>query len=408
MSKFKSKIFGDVNNPTQPKIIDSPKSSSKLPFKPVIASQAISSPPKEHGTYVSDQIYAISLVEARPKYIHLELSNHDGSINGKIWATAADQSDLMERLSQSPVIIINGRYDEYPKDSGNISIVISSFSCTDDIADAGSLVQSITNQEYLDDLSSELMFYIEQMTQEHQTFAIELLSCVWPQFTKAPAAVGHHHNYVNGLFEHTIEVMRIFYHLATKSSKEEIFEEIMKIKDIQTKAFIEDFTIKQETATSRYVMSFINDDSAHFEWFISNVIKRTAKEPMNINLSLGLLSTLFHDVAKIIEYGYPNDDKAAMYELFLSMDIPASKSYSLNVDSVGSTYGHLVLGSNMIAKHQSETEYPLPYTDILDIQHIILSHHGKLEWGAVTTPRTVTALLVHIADYIDAKFATEK
>lgn len=408
MSKFKSKIFGDVNNPNQPKVIDSHKSSRKLPFKPVIASQAITSPPKEHGTYVSDQIYAISLVEARPKYIHLELSNHDGSINGKIWATATEQPDLVKRLSQSPVIIINGRYDEYPKDSGNISIVIQSFSCTDTITDDGLLVKSITNQKYLDNLSSELMFYIEQMAPEHQTFAIELLSRVWSQFTKAPAAVSHHHNYINGLFEHTIEVMRTFYHLATKSSKEEIFEEIMKIKEIQTKTFIEDFTIKQETATSKYVMSFINDDSAHYEWFISNLIKLTAKESMNISVSLGLLSTLFHDVAKIIEYGYPNDDKSSMYDLFLSMSFPESKSYAINVDPIGSTYGHLVLGSNLIAKHQSETDHPLAYSDILDIQHIILSHHGKLEWGAVTTPHTATALLVHIADYIDAKFSTEK
>ena len=35
--------------------------------------------------------------------------------------------------------------------------------------------------------------------------------------------------------------------------------------------------------------------------------------------------------------------------------------------------------------------------------HIILSHPGKKEWGAVTEPKTVEAWLVSVADLTDSK-----
>jgi len=37
------------------------------------------------------------------------------------------------------------------------------------------------------------------------------------------------------------------------------------------------------------------------------------------------------------------------------------------------------------------------------LQHIILSHHGKLEWGSPVEPATIEAVIVHHVDNLDAK-----
>jgi 3'-5' exoribonuclease len=38
-----------------------------------------------------------------------------------------------------------------------------------------------------------------------------------------------------------------------------------------------------------------------------------------------------------------------------------------------------------------------------ELLHIIYSHHGQLEWGALVKPATVEAQLVHQLDYMDSK-----
>lgn len=45
----------------------------------------------------------------------------------------------------------------------------------------------------------------------------------------------------------------------------------------------------------------------------------------------------------------------------------------------------------------------LPQEEANQIKHIILSHHGKKEWGAVAVPSTLEALIVHSLDMIDSK-----
>jgi 3'-5' exoribonuclease len=45
--------------------------------------------------------------------------------------------------------------------------------------------------------------------------------------------------------------------------------------------------------------------------------------------------------------------------------------------------------------------WPDEYTTHLE--HMILSHHGKLEWGSPVEPATIEALTLHLADYLDSR-----
>ena len=73
----------------------------------------------------------------------------------------------------------------------------------------------------------------------------------------------------------------------------------------------------------------------------------------------------------------------------------------------GHLYGHVVLGSLMLERRVRAAE-PMPCTDDeLDLlQHLVLSHHGQLEFGAPVQPMTLEAEVLHYADNASAKTAS--
>jgi 3'-5' exoribonuclease len=70
-------------------------------------------------------------------------------------------------------------------------------------------------------------------------------------------------------------------------------------------------------------------------------------------------------------------------------------------------YGHVVLGA-LELERRVRAATPMPCTEQeLDIlQHLILSHHGLLEYGAAVRPATLEAEIVHFADNASAKTAS--
>ena len=70
-------------------------------------------------------------------------------------------------------------------------------------------------------------------------------------------------------------------------------------------------------------------------------------------------------------------------------------------------YGHVVLGTLELERRVRAAK-PMPCTEQeLDIlQHLVLSHHGVLEYGAPVRPATLEAEIVHFADNASAKTAS--
>ncbi|MBU1566655.1 MAG: HD domain-containing protein [Proteobacteria bacterium] len=68
----------------------------------------------------------------------------------------------------------------------------------------------------------------------------------------------------------------------------------------------------------------------------------------------------------------------------------------------GRLKGHLVIGSEMVAQAADKIrEFP---EELLEqLQHLILSHHGRQEFGSPTVPMTVEALILSFLDDLDAK-----
>jgi len=89
-------------------------------------------------------------------------------------------------------------------------------------------------------------------------------------------------------------------------------------------------------------------------------------------------------------------------------DLAKSKEYSLSPVGLVNDYsipgyllGHLYMGALEIAKVGQEIGMSEEKSMLL--QHMLLSHHGKPEFGAAVVPKTAEALLLSMIDDLDAK-----
>ena len=105
----------------------------------------------------------------------------------------------------------------------------------------------------------------------------------------------------------------------------------------------------------------------------------------NSNLDIDLIYTgiILHDIGKIYEYSIYNG-------------IPRMEpEYAM--------LGHQVLGDQLISKFINGIEdFPKDLEN--RIRHIILSHHGRKEWGSPVEPQFPEAEIIHYLDMIDSRF----
>jgi 3'-5' exoribonuclease len=130
--------------------------------------------------------------------------------------------------------------------------------------------------------------------------------------------------------------------------------------------------------------------SVHHAWIggliehvlsLCHLAKFTAAHYTDIDYDLLLAGVILHDLGKIQELSYTR-----------------SFSYS----TTGQLLGHIVIGVQMIEeKLRLAPDFPAPLRHLL--LHMILSHHGELEYGSPKVPMFAEAMLLHQLDTLDSK-----
>jgi 3'-5' exoribonuclease len=101
----------------------------------------------------------------------------------------------------------------------------------------------------------------------------------------------------------------------------------------------------------------------------------------NVDYDLLLAGVVLHDIGKIYELNYER-----------------GFSYS----DRGQLLGHITIGLRMVAdKLCGLPDFPAPLRSL--VEHMILSHHGQLEFGSPKLPQFPEALLLHYLDDMDSK-----
>jgi 3'-5' exoribonuclease len=107
----------------------------------------------------------------------------------------------------------------------------------------------------------------------------------------------------------------------------------------------------------------------------------TAAHYPGVDYDLLLAGVVLHDIGKIYELNYER-----------------GFSYS----SEGQLLGHILIALRMVAeKLAAMPEFPAPLRSL--VEHMIVSHHGHLEFGSPKTPQFPEALLLHYLDDMDSK-----
>jgi 3'-5' exoribonuclease len=115
------------------------------------------------------------------------------------------------------------------------------------------------------------------------------------------------------------------------------------------------------------------------------LIARTVAKTCGASPDLLLAGVLLHDIGKLEAYRWDG-----LFEM----------------TEAGSLLGHVVLGSLMLDQRLDEADPPVVADDErLLLHHLILSHHGELEFGSPVRPMILEAEVLHHADNASATTA---
>lgn len=246
-------------------------------------------------------------------FMTLILQDKTGDIEAKLW----DAKDEHEQLFQPASIVrVGGDIHEY---RGRNQLRIKSIrpAKPDEPIQISDLVPSA--QKSKEELYEELSPYIFEIVNPNiQRITRHLLKQHREAFLVYPAATKNHHDYVSGLLDHVVSMLRLG--------------------------------------------------------------KAIAELYPSLNKDLLYAGIILHDVGKVVE-----------------LSGPVGTVYT----PTGNLLGHITIMVNEIA--MAAKELGIEGEEVVLLQHMVLSHHGKEEWGSPKRPMLKEAEILHYIDNIDAR-----
>ena len=174
----------------------------------------------------------------------------------------------------------------------------------------------------------------------------------------------------------------------------ELKEFIQSIKNPWLKQLLEAFFVKDEVFAKAFCYSSAAKTVHH--GFVGGLLEHTlsvtklcdyyCKAYPILKRDLLLTAAMCHDIGKVREISpFPENDYT----------------------DDGQLLGHIVMGSQMVAEKAAEIA-DFPHVQLAQLQHCILAHHGKYEYGSPKIPALMEALALNYADDTDAKLETFK
>ena len=175
---------------------------------------------------------------------------------------------------------------------------------------------------------------------------------------------------------------------------DDLIKLINSIDNQYYKQLLQDFFVNDEVFVKKFKFSSAAKSVHH--GFVGGLLEHTLSVTKLCNYyttaypilkrDLLLTAAMCHDIGKVIELSpFPENDYT----------------------DEGNLLGHIVMGSNMVGRKAARIE-GFPAKDLIQLQHCILAHHGKLEYGSPKTPSLIEAMALSYADDTDAKMETFK
>lgn len=155
-------------------------------------------------------------------------------------------------------------------------------------------------------------------------------------------------------------------------------------KKILEKIFIEDTDfrdkfIKHQGGKSVH-HSFVSGLLEH-SLSVANLCKKAVSNYDDLNEDLTITAALLHDIGKVYEISnFPKNDYT----------------------DEGQLLGHIMVGYNIVSKKMEEIP-SISEKEKIELLHLILTHHGQLEFGSPKLPSLMEAIVLSMCDNMDAK-----
>lgn len=246
-------------------------------------------------------------------FMSIVLQDKSCDIEAKLWDTTEEHATL---YAGGKIVKVGGEVHEY---RGKNQLRIKSIRPAKD--DEGiSISDLVPSAEKSKEVLYEelLQYFFEMKNPQIQRMTRHLLKKHQADFMTFPAATKNHHDYVSGLIDHVVSMLKLG--------------------------------------------------------------KAIAELYPSLNKDLLYAGIILHDIGKVVE-----------------LSGPIATQYTIE----GNLLGHITIMVNEISKAADELE--IEGEEVMLLQHMVLSHHGKEEWGSPKKPMLKEAEILHYIDNIDAK-----
>lgn len=162
-----------------------------------------------------------------------------------------------------------------------------------------------------------------------------------------------------------------------------------------------------------YLKQLLKSFFVEDEGFVKAFKQSSAAKAVHHGFVGGLLEHTL-SVTKLCDYycgAYPILKRDLLLTAAMCHDIGKTKELSLfpvnDYTDDGQFLGHIVIGSQMVAEKAAQIPN-FPHQILVQLQHCILAHHGKYEFGSPKLPAVIEAVALNYADDTDAKLETFK
>jgi 3'-5' exoribonuclease len=183
--------------------------------------------------------------------------------------------------------------------------------------------------------------------------------------------------------------------MSSSKSPEDMFAELMifakEIQNEHIKMLV--LSVLEDPEIRPMLLKAPAAKTIHHAWYggllehilsIIKILKSLSEHYGFLNRDLLYFGAIFHDIGKLWELEY---------------------EHMFNYTSRGRLIGHMEIACELIDKKSNRIMgFPADLKDIC--KHIILSHHGKLEYGSPKRPKFIEAFLVAFVDDLDSKMST--
>ena len=312
-------------------------------------------------------VAAISARDRKPtgQYLAVTLADKSGQFEARMWD---DFASALQTCPTGSYVKVQGQISKY---QGKFQITLSRMRlAAPSEIDTADFIP--TTQYDIPAMAAELRSYVEAFRNPHLralVFAFLDDPQVGAAFLEAPAAKRLHHAWIGGLLEHVLHLVRIC--LATAPFYPEVDPDLLL-----TGAILHDIGKIRELSWG-----------SSFDYTLEGQLIG------HISIAQGML----HE--KIAQLNAAAAATAAAATPPTLSSRPESAQFAAGAERPAA----LATQSQLSPSAQDSAQAFPPQLRLL-VEHMILSHHGKLEFGSPKLPMTPEAMLLSALDDLEAKF----